>query len=264
MKTYRYLLLVSILMAACCACAPNLQREIDDQGKAITLLQQKTQELDRSLRRLQADYHSEMDKMSVELQAIKGSINENTRRNEQALTEVNQRLSGQPGPAAESPEQDQLESRPPGDEGSGSVPQPVLRKPPAAPAPLTDKELYTQAYNLYAGGDYEKSRKLFQEFFKLHPGSGLVDNALYWIASCYYKEKKFEEAISACDDAIKKFPKGKKTPDAYYLQALSFCEIKDPLTAQILLETLTQNFPDTEAARLGKKKYDELKAGAAE
>ncbi len=257
MKTYRCVILASIFITACYACAPNLQREIDNQGKAITILQQKTQELDRSLRRLQADYHSEMDKMSIELQSIKSSMDENTRRNEQMFTEVNARLTRQSGPARETPEQDQFESQPAGGDAFGTAPQPVQ-------APLTDKEVYNQAYNLYASGDYEKARKQFQELLKLHPGSGLIDNALYWIGSCYYKEKKFEEAISACDDAIKKFPKGNKTADAYYLQALSFCEIKDPLTAQILLETLIQNFPNTDAAKLGKKKYDELKAGAAE
>ncbi len=97
-------------------------------------------------------------------------------------------------------------------------------------------------------------------FSKRIPAASLPSSAQYWIASSYFKEKQYEEAISACDDVIKKYPQGNKTPDAYYLQALAFCEIKDSTTAQIILEDLIQKYPDSEAANAGKQKYEELKS----
>jgi len=256
MKPYRVAFSLSVLLL-CSSCAQNMQRDLDQQGKAITILQQKTQELDRSLRRLQADYHSELDRMSVELQSMKAGIDESKSRTDKAVAELDARLSTLPGsggggegqsagPSAESMQ----------GPGSGETGEVAF---PSAPKPLDEREMYNQAYGLFSGGDYSSSLKLFQEFLKQYPGSSLTDNAMYWIANIYYKQKKFEETISACDDVIKKFPRGNKTPDAYYLQSLAFCEIKDPLTAQILLETLIQNFPGTDAASLGKKKYDELK-----
>ena len=120
--------------------------------------------------------------------------------------------------------------------------------------------MYNQAYAVYNGGDYAKSRKMFNDFLKTHPGSQLAGSAQYWIASTHFKEMQYEEAISTCDDVIKKYPQGNKTPDAYYLQALAFCEIKDSTTAQIILEDLIQKYPNSEAANAGKQKYEELKS----
>ena len=242
------------------ACAPMLQRDVDEQGKAILLLQQKTQELERSLRRLQSEQHNETDRINLEIESLRARIDETTRRNEKMLAELTAKTSPpQESPAIEVEQEKQarIPETPPARQSQ----QPSASAPAPEPV-LSEKDLYNQAYALYTDGDYGKARKQFQEFLQRHPTSSKSDSALYWIAQCYYKEKKYEDAIATCDDVIKKFPKGTKTADAYYLQALAFCEIQDPLTAQILLETLMQNFPDSEAAKLGKKKYDELKASA--
>lgn len=229
-----------------------LQRDVDEQGKAILVLQQKTQELERSLRRLQADYQNETDRLNIELEALKTRIEESNRRNERILADLSAK-STKEGASSE-PEQEPTQTS-----GVPQIDKQVTSTPQTTETVLTEKDLYNQAYAAYTSGEYAKARKQFQEFLQRYPSSTKSDSALYWIAQCYFKEKKFEDAIAACDDVIKKFPKGSKTADAYYLQALAFCEIQDPLTAQILLETLMQNFPDTEAAKLGKKKYDELK-----
>lgn len=222
MKYYRTAFIISVLMFSS-SCAQQFQREIDDQGKAITVLQQKTQELDRSLRRLQSDYHNELDRVSVELQSMKATVDESSHRTDKAVGEINSRLNTLIGSGKEA--QDQSEST--ASEGTAADSIPVRESPqPPHQKPVDEKEMYHQAYSLFTNGELDKSRKMFQEFLKVYPGSGLMDNALYWIANIYFKEKKFEEAISACDDVIKKFPQGNKTADAYYLQALAFCEIK--------------------------------------
>ncbi|MEI6126803.1 MAG: tetratricopeptide repeat protein [Pseudomonadota bacterium] len=263
MKPYRIAILITAAIMFS-SCAQELQREVDEQGKAITILQQKTQELDKSMRRLQADYHSELDRTSVELQSMKTRIDETSHRADKTLSDLNTRLNKLPVSAGEGQQQTEGFAQ----EGAGGD-MPIREVPASQPAPQVpkpsgEKEMYNQAYSFFSSGEFEKSRKMFLEFLKVHPGSGLTDNAMYWIANTYFKEKKFEEAISACDDVIKKFPQGNKISDAYYLQALAFCEIKDPLTAQILLETLIQNFPNTEAAAHGKKKYEELKGKSAQ
>lgn len=260
MNYIRFACIIALLILP--SCAPNMERKVDEQGKAIMLLQQKTQELDRSLRRLQADYHSELDKISVELQAMKGTIEESSHRTDKALADINSSLGKMPGSVREDQQQIESFTGEPSAPLTSGTEKPPVRTAPAAPT--GEKEMYNHAYSLFTNGEFEKARKAFQEMLKVHPGSGLTDSAMYWIANSYFKEKKFEEAISACDDVIKKFPQGNKTPDAYYLQALAFCEIKDPLTAQILLETLIQNFPNAEAASLGKKKYEELKGKTAQ
>ena len=238
MKPYsRTLLLAALLVLP--SCAQNLQSQVDEQGRAITILQRKNQELDRSLRRLRDDYENDLERIRFEIKSM---------RSEQRT----------PPPADATGQADMEGAAPPADGSQPPFPQQPGRPTPP-PAAATDKDLYNQAYGIYGSGDYDRARRAFSDFIKTHPGSQFVGSAQYWIASSYFKEKKFEEAISACDDVIKKYPQGAKTPDAYYLQALSFIEIKDPTTAQIILEDLLQKYPGTEAANVGKQKYEELK-----
>ena len=239
MKPHRIFILAALLLLP--SCAQNLQNQIDDQGKAITGLQRKTQELDRSMRRIRDDYENDMEKLRSDIKSMRSAVDQKA-----------QQASGGTDAQGET-----IESVPGGSDSAVPVPRPAY---PAQPAAATDKEMYNQAYALFTGGEYEKSRKMFNDFLKTHPGSQLAGSAQYWIASTHFKEKQYEEAISSCDDVIKKYPQGNKTPDAYYLQALAFCEIKDSTTAQIILEDLIQKFPGSEAANAGKQKYEELKS----
>jgi tol-pal system protein YbgF len=244
MKPYYLFILAALLLLP--SCAQNLQNQVDEQGKAITILQRKNQEIDRSLRRLRDDYENDMEKLRHDMKTMRSS-SEQKPQQEAGGMEAQGDAAGQPGEAVESVPA-----------GGGA---PVSRQMrPAPPVSLTDKDMYNQALAVYNGGDYGKSRKMFNDFLKTHPGSQLAGGAQYWIASTHFKERQYEEAISACDDVIKKYPQGTKTPDAYYLHALAFCEIKDSTTAQIILEDLIQKYPNSEAANAGKQKYEELKS----
>lgn len=233
MKCYCLILLASLLILP--SCAQNLQNQIDEQGRSIRLLQKKNMELDRSISRLRDDYQSDVERIRFEIKTMRNT----------GVQPV-QPLQGET-----------VESGASGGE-YGQAPFPGQSQP-APPAALTDRDMYNQAYAVYRAADFAKARSAFVDFVKTHPGSQLVSSAQYWIASSYFKEEKYEEAISACDDVIKKYPQAAKTPDAYYLQALSFIEIKDPTTAQIILEELIEKYPATEAASMGKQKYDALK-----
>ena len=246
MKPYLFLVLAALFVLP--SCAQNLQNQVDDQGKAITILQRKNQELDRSMRTLRNDYENDIEKLRHDIKSMRSAV-------EQKAQQANGGMDAQAPDAAG---QETIESVPGGKPDSSAPGYRPVR--PATPAVATDKEMYNQAYALYTAGEYEKSRKMFGDFLKTHPGSQLVSSAQFWIASAHFKEKKYEESISDCDDVIKKYPQGSKTPDAYFLQALAFCEIKDATTAQIILEDLIQKFPGSEAANAGKQKYEELKS----
>jgi len=230
-------------------CAGNMQQRLDAQQNTIAQLQQRTQETDRTLRKLQAGYHSDLDKIRLEIQALKGQVEKDGHYTAKNLAQFNQRLAA-------------IEKK----QGAGGQAQPrqadsnKVVEVPLKPTPPTEQEVYDRAYVHLQKGETDTGRKLFYSFLKEYPASDLADNALYWIGTSYYQEKQYERAITSFDDVIKKFPQGNKVPDAYYLQALSFDALNDSLTAQILLETLMQKFPSASAAKLGKKAYDELQS----
>jgi tol-pal system protein YbgF len=250
----RWIILVGILLLA--ACASNLQQQVDSQGHAISRLQQRIQEIDRMQRRYQADTHSELDQIRREIQLIQGGIEENSHRTQKDISDLKSRIDYMLASLRE--KQGQIEQMQ--KQVASSRARSQRTQTPSSAAPSNEQVMYNQAYNHFNRSQFKKSRVLFEKFINTYPTSDLADNAMYWIGTSYYKEKKYEEAIAAFDDVIKSYPQGNKVPDSHYLQALSFLQLGDPLTAQILLETLIQNFPTAEAASLGKIKYKEIKA----
>ena len=71
MKPYRFFILATLLLLP--SCAQNLQNQIDDQGKAITILQRKNQELDRSLRRLRDDFENDLEKLRYDMKTMRSA-----------------------------------------------------------------------------------------------------------------------------------------------------------------------------------------------
>ena len=141
-------------------------------------------------------------------------------------------------------------------------------KPPAAPpkeaagkgAAKTDKEsLYAAAYELFKTGKYEKSREAFENFLKQYPETEFSGNAQFWIAECYYFEKKYEKAIVEYDRVVKNFPEGNKAPNALLKQGFSFQKLGDNASAKLLLQQVIKDYPNTSQARMARSKLLEIK-----
>ncbi len=250
LKRCRIVFLPIALSLSCCTY--QLQQQLDDQKQAISILEQKIRETDRTL----AGYQNDLDKIRIEFQAINGKIEENSHFSKNEIASLQNRMDQLLAESRKKQEKiEQLQQQ-----FSSATTGPRKKQGTPAASVSSEQQLYNLAYNLFKKGEFKNARQLFEKFLRDYPNSKLTDNAMYWIGNCYFKEKNFEKAISVFDDVIKNFPGGNKVPDAYYLQALSFCGIEDTLSAQLILETLIQNFPSSKAASLAKKKHNELKA----
>jgi tol-pal system protein YbgF len=128
----------------------------------------------------------------------------------------------------------------------------------AVPQQSTAEWAYAEAYNTLKAGNYEGARKQFKQFIQDYKTSELADNAQFWVGESYFKEKKYEEAIVAFEDLVKKYPKGNKVGEAYYKQALAFIAIQDTVAAKARLEMLLSEYPSGELAEKAKQKIQEL------
>jgi tol-pal system protein YbgF len=124
----------------------------------------------------------------------------------------------------------------------------------------TDKEsLYTAAYELFKEAKYEKSREAFETFLKQYPDTEFSDNAQFWVGECYYFEKKYEKAIVEYEKVTKNFPEGGKVPYALLKQGLSFLELGDKASGKLLLQQVTEDYPNTSQARTARAKLLEIR-----
>ena len=116
-----------------------------------------------------------------------------------------------------------------------------------------DKEsVYASAYEFFKDGKYDRARELFQNFLKQYPDTEYSDNAQFWIAECYYFEKKYENAILEYDKVSKNYPDGDKVPYALLKQGITFLNLGDKVSARLILQRVIKDYPNTNQARTAK------------
>jgi len=69
-------------------------------------------------------------------------------------------------------------------------------------------------------------------------------------------DKKYEDAIKACDLAIRTYPTGNKIPQAYYRKGLALLDLKRPDEARQAFETVVRLYPNADEANLARQKLE--------
>lgn len=208
--------------------------------------------------RRQADLQASQDALRVELQSIRGLIDNAAarRREEQEALLLSQkdvalRLGNLDGRLLKA-EKDLQDLR-----------AMQLAKATETPPPhLTPENLYEQGRDLILNkGDSGKGRAILEDFIKTRPQSELLPNAYYWIAEAHYSEKNFEIAIVQFQDVIEKYPSHPKASASLYKQALAFEALGEGKKAATLLKKLIDNYPDADETKKAKEKINEKPKG---
>ncbi|MEL6869028.1 MAG: tol-pal system protein YbgF [Pseudomonadota bacterium] len=122
----------------------------------------------------------------------------------------------------------------------------------------SDRENYQAAFELLKEGRYDQSAKAFEQFLVAYPNSELADNAQYWLAESFYVSQKFQDALPIFSTVINDYPASRKVPDA--LLKIGYCnfELKRWDQAQVALQRVVSDYPETTAARLASKRLEQL------
>ena len=266
---------VFIILGGCAA--PAVQSDIRLLDRKISRQKGEVQ----AVRQKQADLDTRLDTLQIELQRIRGSIEESKHYAQKASDDVislSEEFTLHKGRQEEEFNQLQetvntmktllgikngvqkdtsvlsLRERVVGITTTVS-PTGNLAKVTGVPDP---EELYNSAYSKLSQGDFQGARKEFNEFLKLFPQTEYSDNAQFWIGECYYREKKYEEAILEFEEVVKQFPQGNKLPDALLKQAFSFIVLNDTNSAKLLLQKIIDRYPTSAQAEIAKAKLKSL------
>ena len=273
-KNLFLLFFVFIFLEGCAALQSDigvLDRKVSRQKKEVQAIRQK-----------QADFDTRLDTLQIELQRIRGSMEESKHYAQKASDDVislSEELTSHIIKQTVDLNQLQEEIRTmkaflgmkvsvQKDESPGTLkgkvagltttvtPSGSLAKVTGVPDP---EELYNGAYTKLNQKKYQAARGEFKEFLKLFPQTEYSDNAQFWIGESYYREKRYEEAILEFEEVIKKFPQGNKLPDALLKQAFSFIAINDNNSAKLLLQKIIDQYPTSAQAEIAKVKITSLK-----
>ncbi len=213
-----------------------------ETGDKVTASMKGYQDELDTVRKQQADLQASLDSTRVDLQSLAGKVDENAMQSKKPEEDIGllredleRRLS-----AAE----DRLTKL---EKGMEEV-QKKLAAPPPAPVAKSPEEVYQQAIDTFKAGKFDEARGMFTGFIKQYPTNELASNAQYWVGETYYSEKKYEQAILAFQDVIKKYPNTGKVPAAMLKQGMSFFAIGDDKSAKYVLKKLTTDYPLSDEA----------------
>lgn len=117
--------------------------------------------------------------------------------------------------------------------------------------------LYKDSLASYRAGEYGAALAGFEKFLDSKPKDDYVDNALYWIGECHYGLGEFDASVRTFERVIREQPDGNKVPDSMLKMSLALDKLGRQDRSRQVLETLTQRYPMTNAARLGQKRLAE-------
>lgn len=122
--------------------------------------------------------------------------------------------------------------------------------------PVSAMVFYREGIDLYRQGNFSEARAKFEKFLAANPEESYIDNALYWIGECFYGEGYYHEAAGYFHRIVQEYPHANKVPDALLKVSLTYQRLGKIDSALEMLRYLMSAFPGTEAARIGKEKYE--------
>jgi tol-pal system protein YbgF len=124
----------------------------------------------------------------------------------------------------------------------------------------SDRVQYQAAFDLLKEGRYAEARKAFGQFLTEYPDSQLAGHGQYWYAETYYVGQDFKAALPAFYKVVEEYPASRKIPDA--LLKIGYChyELEQWSEAKKTLASVTENYPETTAARLARQRLAQMQS----
>jgi len=126
--------------------------------------------------------------------------------------------------------------------------------------PLKAQANYQEAFRLLKKAEYDQAISAFDTFLRKYPDSQYSDNAQYWMGEAYYVTRRFNEAITEYMKLVTNFPDSQKVPNGLLKIGYSYYELGQADEARKILEDLINKFPGTTAAQDAQ---DRLKKSSA-
>jgi TolA-binding protein len=213
----------------------NLLAALNESLKAVnTRLDQQTE----ANRKAFADAKLVVDNLSNDVRIIREKLDDNNVRVGSLTQEVEALRQGiQAG------------------RSSSSTPPEADPTGPAAATPTvvgqSPQKLYDSAYADYVQGQYDLAVIGFQEFIKAFPRSEQADDAQVAICTAYVQDNKPQQAVEACDVAIRTYPNSDHLAEAYYRKGLALASLKNTAGAREAWEFVVKNFAGKDSAMVG-------------
>jgi tol-pal system protein YbgF len=211
-----------------------------------------------SLLKTEADMQVKLRDLSSQIDELQAKLEDTNYRLSQLSQQIastNQELKGfRPAPQPPVPAPD-----------SPPAAQPPAAQPPQQPGSggnagngADPQSLYNSAYNDYLKGNYDLAMRAFQEYLNNFPNTDLSDNATYWIGECYYRQKRYRQAVEQFDAVLSRYTRSDKAASATLKKGYAQLELGDRQQGIIQLRQVVRLYPTSDEANLARQRLREL------
>ena len=120
------------------------------------------------------------------------------------------------------------------------------------------KELKNKGIICKDRGKLEEARAIFKRIVDNYPGYPRVDEAAYYYAICYYKDKNWKKTTKAFRSLVEKYPDSVWVPEAWFHIGKSHARLGNMKQAEKVFRLIIEKHPSTEWARYAKKRIRDL------
>lgn len=178
--------------------------------------------------------------------------------------DLDARISSAPtkGVVATPPTDLSIGTRPP---TASTQPNPPIL-PVAAPIPPTsgrinpaDEQIsYLAAYELIKNKQFNEALTAMQTFVSKYPHGGYTANAQYWLGELYMVKSDYPQAIEHFNVVLQEFPSSSKNAASLLKIGYALAASGRTAEAREKLQAVIKNYPDTTTARLATTKLESL------
>jgi len=210
-----------------------------------------------SLLKTEADMQVKLQDLSSQIDELQAKLEDTNYRLAQLSQQIattNQELKSFRGAAPAGP------ATPAGTvPDDGAPPQATPPPNPGGGGPSADPQaLYNGAYNDYLKGNYDLALREFQEYLDNFPTTDLADNATYWIGECYYRQRRFRQAVDQFDNVLEKFPRSDKVAAATLKKGYAHLELGERSQGVVQLRHVIRTYPNSDEANLARQRLREI------
>jgi tol-pal system protein YbgF len=208
-----------------------------------------------SLLKTEADMQVKLQGLSSQIDELQAKLEDTNYRLSQLSQQIattNQELKSfrsTAPPSAGEPDGTQPQAPPP----AGNPGNPGGNGPSADP-----QALYNGAYNDYLKGSYDLALREFQEYLDNFPATDLADNATYWIGECYYRQRKFRQAVDQFNAVMEKYPRSDKVAAATLKKGYAHLELGERPQGVVQLRHVIRQYPNSDEANLARQRLREI------
>lgn len=136
---------------------------------------------------------------------------------------------------------------------------PVKATPTDQPNVAEEQQIYQTAYNLIKAKKYDQAVTALQGMLQKYPSGQFASNAHYWLGELYGLMGKNDQALSEFGTVVKNYPDSPRLSDAQLKLGLIYAAESKWIDAKTAFKKVVSRYPGSAPARLASEQLKQIK-----